>query len=106
MKEDVLKKIIKKSELKTRADFADSLMVKLDAQNSAKKPVKFWSIGNIVIGFAVLAVFSGFLVYSSSKAFPLMGGVAIPFIWSFLLLSGLSYLLSINKCRAYLNVEK
>ncbi|WP_203293531.1 hypothetical protein [Luteirhabdus pelagi] len=106
MKKDVLKELIKKSELKTRTDFTDSLISKLDAQHPVKKPVTFWSIGNIVIGFAVLAIISGFLVYSSSKAFLSMGGVAIPFIWSFLLLSGMSYLLSINKCKAYLRVEK
>lgn len=54
MKEDELKKIIKKSELKTSDDFINTLMHSIETSREAKKESIWWSFKPVMIVCTIL----------------------------------------------------
>ncbi|MCT8339054.1 hypothetical protein [Altibacter lentus] len=105
MKEKNIKKTIQKSELKTKTGFTDDLMSAIENEQIKEKPIKFWSVGRIIIGFILFTVVSGFIVYNISFLLLPNGGVSVPFVWSLILLLGLSYILSMNKYKSSYSSE-
>ncbi|MDC6390473.1 hypothetical protein PP182_17420 [Maribacter sp. PR1] len=103
MKEEDYKAIIGKSEVNTNVDFTDKLMSKIESRTQLEKQVEFWSVRQIAVGFVLIAVISGFLSYNISVLFVIKSSAAIPLLWSLILLLGLSYLLSINRCQSSLS---
>lgn len=99
MKEKDIKKIIEKSKVKTSLDFTDKLMAEVENDTPQQVTIKFWSLNQIAIGFVLVAVISGFLVFKVSDIPLFNGSIAIPFIWSLILLLGLNYILSLNAYR-------
>ncbi len=102
MNESDIKKLLKKSEINTTSDFTDKLMSKIQRKAVYEEPVNFWSLRRIIMGFLVVTLVSGFLVYKISQFYVSTDGVAIPFVWSLLLLLGLNYLLSVNSYKVSL----
>lgn len=96
MKDKSIKKIIEKSEVKTSADFTNTLMAEIEKEASLQEPVKFWTTNQILLGFALITIVSGYLVYKLSNYIFSENSTIIPLLWAFILLLGLSYVLGIN----------
>jgi hypothetical protein len=96
MNEKDIKKLIEKSEVNTSFNFTNKLMKEIETQNSLQTTITFWSVRQIVIGFVLVAVISSYLIYKVLELKISTGNVAVPFVWSLILLLGLNYLLSIN----------
>ncbi|RDK88325.1 hypothetical protein [Marinirhabdus gelatinilytica] len=106
MKEEKLKKIVERSEVKTDRYFVDKVMANIENDAIQPKKVKFWSPFQIAIGFVLVAIVSGFLVYNISTAFLLNGNIAIPLVWSIFLLLGLKHLLFVHRWKLYLKANR
>jgi len=105
MNEKDIKKLIEKSKVNTRFNFTDRLMQKIETQNSLQTSITFWSFRQIVIGFILVAVISGYLIYKILGLNISTGNAAVPFVWSLILLLGLNYLLSINNYKSFTNLK-
>lgn len=97
MKENEIKNIVEKSEVKTKADFTDNVLAKLEAEGSARPSVKFWSLHQIILGFFLFTVISGFLFWSLSKHYISEFNPMVPLLWALLSLLGLNFVLDLSK---------
>tara|TARA_R110002049_G_scaffold238215_1_gene411330 strand:- start:206 stop:535 length:330 start_codon:yes stop_codon:yes gene_type:complete len=96
MKEKGIKKIIEKSEVTTSLDFTDRLLAEIEKDKPQEETIQFWNLRQIVCGFIIVVMGSGFLVYKLSELALSESNTVIPILWSLSLLLGLSYVLSIN----------
>lgn len=103
MKEEHLKNIIKKSEVKTSSDFTDLLLSKIEAAPVQRPTVQRWSLRTLLIGFCVVVVLSGLLLLQLTQlqgevfAIPSAFRPAIPLLWAFAVLVGFNYVLTVQK---------
>lgn len=96
MNEQQFKQLIEKSEVKTSENFTESLMSNIEQEIQPKTSIQPWSLYQIAIGFMVVSILSGYLVYKISEVFSFNSKIAVPFVWSIVLLFGLSYVLSLK----------
>lgn len=97
MKDKDLKQFIKQSEYTTSIDFTDKLIEKIEAEKSKSTRKAYWSTSQIIVGFSLLAMVSGFLFHKISNFIESDVSIAAPFCWSLILLFGLSHTLTISK---------
>lgn len=98
MKENDIKNIVEKSEVKTKADFTDNLMAQLEAERVERATsIKFWSLHHIIIGFVLVALVSGFLFYGLTKSYIPQFNPIVPLLWALMVLLGLNYVLGLSK---------
>ncbi|MBP2831524.1 hypothetical protein J8281_04925 [Aquimarina sp. U1-2] len=99
MNENDIKKIIKKSKVKTKADFTDNVLTKLEAECSTRSSIKLWPLHQIILGFVAFTVISGFLFYGLSKNYIPDFNPIVPLLWALMVLLGLNYVLGLSKQR-------
>jgi hypothetical protein len=97
MKEEAIRKIVQKSELKTSFQFTENLIQKIEFQKSKSLSVSFWSLKQIIIGFTLFVIVSGCLLFMLKRFTGEPSPVIIPFFWALFLLLGLNHLLLIFK---------
>jgi len=105
MNEKDIKKLIEKSKVNTSFNFTDKLMQEIETQDFLQTTIVFWSVRQIVIGFILVAVISSYLIYKILELKISTGNVAVPFVWSLILLLGLNFLLSINNHKPITRLE-
>ena len=94
--------IVEKSEIKTSLDFTDRLLAEIEKENPQRETIEFWPLGQILIGFVLIAVVSGILFYKIAELSFLESSPIVPFVWSLVLLFGLNHTISLSKYKAYL----
>lgn len=97
MKEDKLKDLIKSVEHKTSANFTDSLMSKIEQEQSVEKPLPTFSVIKLIAVVVVLSIVSGIFLFQLCRINNWSGSILIPVTWSFLILFGCSQIITLHK---------
>ncbi len=104
MKQDQMKQLIQKSTVRTSEDFTDTLLSKIEAQESIESTPLPFPFKKIVIGFSIALALIPFLIYTTNHSIQgilsidiKIPSMALSIMVTIAFLLGLNYILRLNE---------